>query len=247
LSITDTAKEDIMWASYFPNPGTANFIHQTPAEPYLDGFVAALIGAGYRPGTIQRYLRSAAHLSYWQRGRARSLADLEKANIDEFKEHLHACECERFKRVNDYDLRGARAFLRYLQAARVVPAVEQAATGSTMPPLFWQFCEWMRRHHGMRDTTLNTYRRTIVDALQTLGSNPRDFAIAGLRAFVLDRASRHGRSQARVVITALRAFIRFLIAQGQCQVGLDVAIPTIGGWRLSALPRICPQRMSSAC
>lgn len=240
-----------MWTSYFPNPGTLSFIQQTPAEPYLDGFVAALVGAGYSPGTIQRYLRSAAHLSYWQRGRARSLADFETADIDDFKEHLCACECERFKRVNDYDLRGARAFLRYLQEAKVIPAVEQGASGPAMPPLFLQFCEWMRRHHGIRDTTLNTYRRTIVDVLQTLGSNPQDFAIAGLRAFVLDRASRHGRSQARVVITALRAFIHFLIAQGQCKVGLDVAIPTIAGWRLSALPRYLPaadvERVLGAC
>ena len=66
-----------MWTSYFPNVDTLNFIQQTPAEPYLEGFVGALIGTGYRPGTIQRYLRSVAHLSYWQRGRARSLADLE--------------------------------------------------------------------------------------------------------------------------------------------------------------------------
>ena len=104
-----------MWTSYFPNPGTLIFIQQTPAEPHLDGFVAALVDTGYTPGTIQRYVRSAAHLSYWQRGRTRSLADLETADIEKFKEHLRACECERFSRVNDYDLRGARAFLRYLQ------------------------------------------------------------------------------------------------------------------------------------
>jgi len=240
-----------MWTSYFPNVDTLSFIRQTPAEPYLDGFVAALIGTGYRPGTIQRYVRSAAHLSYWQWRRALSLAVLENADIDEFKDHLHDCECNRFKRVNDYDLRGARAFLRYLQEAGVVPRRDQAESGSRMPPLYLHFCEWMRRNHGTREATLGTYRRTIVDVLQTLGSNPHDFSIAGLRAFVFDRASRHGRSQARVVITALRAFIRFLIAQGQCQVGLDVAIPAIGGWRLSALPRYLPvadvDRVIGAC
>ena len=240
-----------MWTSYFPNLCTLIFIQQTPAEPYLYGFITALVGMGSRPGTIQRYLRSAAHLSYWQRVRARSLVDLQAADIDEFKEHLRACECERFTRVNDYDLRGACAFLRYLQESRVIPAVEQATSGPTMAPLFLQFCEWMRRHHGLRDTTLNTYRRTIVDVLQTLGSNPQEFAIADLRAFVLDRASRHGRSQARVVITALRAFIRFLVAQGQCRLGLDAAIPSIGGWRLSALPRYLPaadvERVLAAC
>jgi len=240
-----------MWTSYFPNPCTSLFIQPTPAEPYMDGFVAALVSTGYRPGTIQRYLRSAAHLSYWQRARERSLVDLQTTDIDEFKEHLPVCECGRFTRGNDYDLRGARAFLRYLQESRGIPSVEQATSGPAMPQMFLQFCEWMRRHHGLRDTTLNTYRRTIVDVLQTLGSNPQDFAIADLRAFVLDRASRHGRSQARVVITALRAFIRFLVAQGQCRVGLDAAIPSIGGWRLSALPRYLPaadvERVLAAC
>jgi hypothetical protein len=72
LSITDTAKEDIMWTSYFPNVDTLSFIQQTPAEPYLDGFVGALIGAGYRPGTIQRYVRlSGAASSALTSGRVR--------------------------------------------------------------------------------------------------------------------------------------------------------------------------------
>ena len=59
-----------MWTSYFPNPDTLRLIQQTPAAPYLDSFVAALVGTGYKPTTIQRYLRSAAHLGYWQQGRA---------------------------------------------------------------------------------------------------------------------------------------------------------------------------------
>jgi integrase/recombinase XerD len=37
--------------------------------------------------------------------------------------------------------------------------------------------------------------------------------------------------------TALRIFVRFLIADGQCAVGLDAAIPTLAHWRLAALPR----------
>lgn len=240
-----------MLKSYFPNPDTLHLIQCTPAASYLDSFAAALGGAGYKPTTIQRYLRSAAHLGYWQQGRARPLTALDEVSIGEFKQHLHACHCEWFKRVNEHDLRGARAFLRHLQEVAVIPAAECAGTVARMPPLFVGFCEWMRQHHGIRDTTLNTYRRTIVDALHALGGDPRHFEAAGLRAFVLDRASRHGKCQAKVVITALRAFIRYLIAQGQCQVGLDAAIPTIAGWRLSALPRYLPaadvERVLGAC
>jgi hypothetical protein len=31
-------------------------------------------------------------------------------------------------------------------------------------------------------------------------------------------------------------FLRFLIAEGQCAVGLDAAIPTVAHWRLASLP-----------
>lgn len=240
-----------MLTSYFPNPGKLHLIQCTPAAPYLDGLAAALLRAGYKPATIQRYLRSAAHLSCWQQGRARSLTELDTASIGEFKQHLRACQCKGFQRVNDYDLRGAHAFLRHLQETAITPPEDPANIAAPLPPLFVGFCDWMRQHRGVQDTTLNTYRRTIVDALQTLGSNPQRFEVTGLRAFVLDRTSRHGRCQAKVVITALRAFVRYLIAQGQCQVGLDAAIPTTAGWRLSALPRYLPaadvERVLAAC
>jgi integrase/recombinase XerD len=251
VSIPDTTKEYIMWTNYFPTPGTLHLIRCTPAAPYLDSFAKALYGAGYKPTSIQRYLRSAAHLSCWHEDHARSLTELDTASIGEFKQHLRTCRCKGFQRVNDYDLRGAHAFLRYLQDTAVLPPEDPGNTAAPLPPLFVGFCDWMRQHHGTRDTTLETYRRTIVDALQTLGSHPQRFEATGLRAFVLDRASRHGRCQAKVVITALRVFVRYLIAQGQCQAGLDAAIPTIAGWRLSALPRYLPaadvERVLAAC
>jgi len=251
VSVTDTAKEYIMLTNYFSNPGTLHLIQCTHAAPYLDGFAAALVGAGYSPATIQRYIRSAAHLTHWQKGRARSLGELDTASVGQFKQHLRVCECTGFKRVNEYDLRGARVFLRHLQETAIIPTTDRALTTTSTPPLFEGFCDWMRQHHGLHDTTLNTYRRTILDAVQTLGSDPERFEATGLRAFVLDRASRHGRCQAKVVITALRAFVRYLIAQGQCRVGLDAAIPTTAGWRLSALPRYVPvadvERILAAC
>ena len=54
-----------------------------------------------------------------------------------------------------------------------------------------------------------------------------------------------------MIITALRTFTRFLIATGRCQTGLDVAIPSVAGWRLSALPPYLAaadvERVLSAC
>src|SRR5580700_7031249 len=46
-------------------------------------------------------------------------------------------------------------------------------------------------------------------------------------------------------------FLRFLIAGGQCAVGLDAAIPTVAHWRLASLPRYLPpkdvERLIASC
>ena len=46
-------------------------------------------------------------------------------------------------------------------------------------------------------------------------------------------------------------FLRFLIAEGQCAVGLDAAIPTLAHWRLASLPRYLPpeevERLIASC
>src|SRR5207302_568831 len=56
----------------------------------------------------------------------------------------------------------------------------------------------------------------------------------------LERAGQQGIERAKTVVTAVRMFLRFLIAIGRCQPGLDHAIPTMAHWRLSALPRYVP-------
>lgn len=241
-----------MFERYFTDRVMLECIERTPAAPYLDAFASALKEGGYSKITIQRHVRSAAHLAHWQRQRRQILTDLDEPSIREFKRHLRRCRCQGFRRVNEYDLRGAHIFLRHLHETSVLPiAADRPLTGATAPALFVTFCDWMRQHRGTRDTTLETYRRTIVDALQALNPDTQHFDATGLRAFALDRASRHGRCQAKVVITALRVFLRYLVATGQCQVGLDAAIPTIAGWRLSALPRYLPaadvDRVLAAC
>jgi site-specific recombinase XerD len=46
-------------------------------------------------------------------------------------------------------------------------------------------------------------------------------------------------------------FLRFLIAEGYCAVGLDGAIPTVAHWRLASLPRYLPpedvERLIASC
>jgi site-specific recombinase XerD len=95
----------------------------------------------------------------------------------------------------------------------------------------------MQQHRGAKAATLISYGRIILDAIQQLGNDPSCYRAENLRAFVLARSRRHGRSKAKLVVTAMRMFLRYLSSEGYCRAGLDGAIPTIAHWSLSSLPR----------
>lgn len=229
-----------MLAHFYSDPKALLRIRSAPSERYLDGFAATLKQAGFSHDCAQRHLRAAVHLDAWQRGRGYALAELDETGVSRFKAHLPGCGCESFKPTNERGT-GAGLFLRYLREIEMVsPAAEPVLTGAAATPLFQGFCDWMRRHRGAREATLQAYGRIIVDAVHALGDKPEDYRVAALRAFVLDRANRHGKSKAKLIVTALRMFLRYLTTESKCAVGLDAAIPTIARWRLSALPRYMP-------
>ncbi len=227
-----------MLTKYFPDSRALQRVQTTPAAPYLDRFATVLVEAGYVLTTLRAHLRAAAHLSYWQQCRGQLLSQLDEASLVEFKRHLCACQCVGIDRANARQTAGAQRFVQYLRDSAVISVPDP--TPDDTPPLLVGFSDWMRQHRGVTESTLDSYGRIIIDALKVLGDDPQHYEVAGLRAFVLDRANRHGRSKAKLVTTALRAFVRYLIAHDQCRSGLDMAIPTLAGWRLSTLPRYLP-------
>jgi site-specific recombinase XerD len=95
----------------------------------------------------------------------------------------------------------------------------------------------MRQQRGTCDVTLHNHSLYIREVLRRLGEEPRRFDAHWLRAFVLEKSRSCGWGTAKNCTTALRMFLRFLIAEGKCRVGLDAAIPTVAQWRLASLPR----------
>lgn len=95
----------------------------------------------------------------------------------------------------------------------------------------------MRQHRGLTETTLDAYQGVLVELLAMLGDDPRAYTAAALRAFVLQRARPHGIWRAKSIAVAVRAFLRFLGATGQCPSGREHAIPSFATWQLSSVPR----------
>jgi integrase/recombinase XerD len=109
----------------------------------------------------------------------------------------------------------------------------------------------MHQQRGISDVTLSTYSIYIRELLLRIGDQPSRFNTRRLREFILEKSRSWGRGAAKNCTTAVRMFLRFLIAEGQCAVGLDAAIPTLAHWRLASLPRYLPpkdvERLIASC
>jgi site-specific recombinase XerD len=145
---------------------------------------------------------------------------------------------------------GACLFLAHLRDAGAVTTLVAGQT-TEEPVLLTAFRQWMRQQRGTCDATLDNYSLSIRDLLKTVGADPRRFDSQNLRKFVLERSQRSGWATAKKCTTALRMFLRFLIAEDKCAAGLDAAIPVLAHWRLSSLPRYLQseevERVIAAC
>ena len=99
-----------------------------------------------------------------------------------------------------------------------------------------EFLNWLRNHRGLAETTIVQYRRRIMRLLPSLGFDPITYEATLVRRVILEEAKRCSLSEIREVTTALRGYLRFLVARGICRPGINDAVPTIAGWRLSSLP-----------
>jgi site-specific recombinase XerD len=241
-----------MLTIYFKSPFTLERMRSGPSGPYLDGFAHKLHLAGYSQGAAQRLLRAAAHLGVWGKANDNPLKSFNKDTLASFQHHLSSCCCPKSNGGRGPNVFfGAKRFLEYLHQIGVVSSIGDEHADSASPQLMTSFFDWLQQHRGTSQSTCRIYGRVVVDLLQTLGDDPNRFTAADLQAFALNRAGRHGRSAANNVAKALRMFLRYLIATGQCSSYLIAAIPTFAHWRLSSMPRYLPasdvERIIEAC
>ncbi len=226
-----------MFEQFFDRPSRIQSLRDGPGGPLLEEFAEELCQGGYAEITTRRHIRAAEHFLYWTDREGIPISNLTEKFLERFDRHLDQCQCPRFGHSHRLQLlNGARLFLKHLRGVGVITAslIESTSQG---PALLAEFCQWMRQQRGTTDLTLYNYSFSIRDLLKRFGEDPIKFDAQSLRHFVLEKSQQSGWAAAKQCTTALRMFLRFLIAEGKCAAGLDAAIPVLAYWRLSSLPR----------
>jgi len=105
-----------------------------------------------------------------------------------------------------------------------------------LPALITEFTAWNQTHRGVAPPTLRHYARGATAMRDALGVDVRMWTPQAVRQFLL-AAVTGGRSEStQKLITAMRAFLRYLAFRGDARADLGLAIPAVAHWRLASLP-----------
>ena len=225
-----------MLKQFFESPLRVQAIRNGPSGFLVERFAQDLWDAGYAKITARRHIRSAEHFVYWADEEDIAGSSWNEQVLPRFEDHLSRCKCSGYGHQRRDLLGGVRLFVRYICGGGINVARPSQPAVQT-PVLLAGFNAWMRQQRGTADPTLYNYSIPLGDLLTRVGEDPNRLDAQSLRQFVLERSRKCGWAAAKHCTTALRMFLRFLIAEGKCAAGLDAAIPAVAHWRLSSLPR----------
>jgi integrase/recombinase XerD len=212
-----------------------------PLAAYAAGFAVYLAGAGYAPLSAANQVRVLAHLSRWLEDRGLAPGELTGARVREF---LAA------RRAAGYTCwlseRGLAPLLGCLRGLGVVPEPERPVPVAAVDVLLDRYGGYLAGERGLVASTVRYY---LDEARGFLAG--RDDRLAGLTAaevsgFVVAECRRRSTGSAKILVTALRSVLRFLVLEGLVTPGLQDAVPSVAGWRGGGLPKALPDGQVAA-
>ena len=206
---------------------------------YLD----SLEERGYARSTVQEIGNLCRHFIVWLH-----LPDIPLAAADEriqrrFLAHDCACVHPGFPDNRPVGFAGSdssramlRRFAAFLADRNAVPAPKVGQRRVERSEHLDAFLHWLRRHRGLRNTTIERYERHFRTLLPALGDDPGAYDAAQIRSTILDRLEAASRGEVGREASALRMYLRFLGSSGLCRPELVHAVPTIPRLRGESLP-----------
>jgi site-specific recombinase XerD len=204
-----------MIESYFPQATVLNRLRSGPIGPYLPGFVLTLEQRRFSPDTICRYLRGADRLGRWLQGQGIALAE---ANQNDLQTYVR-----QYARLPHTGYTQGRLSQAALSVPRIASVLREqglfcgSVPRSTAEAWVARFDDHLVRVHGLSRYSRDNYVRYARRLIQSLQSSQPDWSRLSaihLSDFIRREASRLKPGSCRQPVTAIRALLRFLSAEG---------------------------------
>jgi integrase/recombinase XerD len=212
-----------------------------PLAGYAAGFAGFLAEAGYAPLSAANQVRVLAHLSRWMEGRGLGPGELTGERLEEFlaarRDAGYTCWLSG---------RGLAPLAAFLRGLGVVPVAGPAAPAGAADVLLGRYRSYLEAERGLAAGTVRYCTDEARGFLSGREGRLADLDPAEVSGFVAAECRRRGNGSAKILVTALRSLLRFLVAEGLVAPGLQDAVPAVAGWRGGGLPKALPDGQVAA-
>jgi hypothetical protein len=218
-------------------------MHAGDLAPLVTDFIRHLSGLGYTRLTVTGYDAAARHIAQWLSLAKIAIADIDETLVGRFARHR--CRCpgiRREKHISEKYVRRGRRFVEYL-GERGLVRLKATPAAPLLNHQVAEFQDWLRRHRGVSERTIDRHGRMVMRLLPALGNSLQSWDAQLVRAVIVAETKQVSRAHVKTMAMALRGFLRFLGTHGRCRAGLEHAVPIIPQWRLSTTSTL---RRSSA-
>jgi site-specific recombinase XerC len=128
--------------------------------------------------------------------------------------------------------------------AKGVLKKRKAAASNALSKVTAEFQRYLSEERGLSPATLLNYvpviEQFLSESFRDETPNVRLLCASDITKFVVHQTHRLSPVRARLVVTALRSFFRYLRHRGKVSIDLSGCVPAVPNWSLSTLPRFIP-------
>ncbi len=220
---------------FFTDPKTIQRLHEGPLGIHIDAYAALLLRHGYRRQSACNQIRLVADLSRWFHRKGVAASDLNAQRVQSYLSYR-----KRHLRPHRGDASALAKLLCLLRETGVVNS-EMSPTVSEGQRIEENFKRYLSQERGLSSATLVNYlpfvRQFLVERFGAGRIHLAHLHAADITGFVQRHAHDLSPGRAKLMVTALRAFLRHLRYQGDIATDLAACVPCVPNWSFSTLPK----------
>jgi site-specific recombinase XerD len=234
----------------FTLPNAIERLRHGPLSEHLDAYVTAVAQQGYARHSIRTQVVVIADLSRWLQQQQLEAHNLDGKVVDRFLRHR-----QRKNETRQGDVCVLNRFLAMLGQMGVVEQRQRTPVENPQQNIIYEFRRYLLQQRGLSTATLQYYvpfiEQFLSEGFRHKTLNPSTLRAGDVTGFVQRHAHRLSPGRAKLLVTALRSFLRYLRHCGEISLDLAACVPTVPNWSKSTLPKFLPpgtvQRVLGSC
>ncbi len=207
-----------------------------PLGSYLDAYLTSVRQEGFSTLSILGHVQAIKRFSLWLQHRHLGVQDLNEVIVEQFLQRDPAVK----HKGESATL--ARLLLTLREIRAIAGRVPEPIT--VHPRVADQYRQYLLRERGLSQKTVSDY---VLCATGFVSHHlkKRRWEFSTLRAlevttFVQHHVRQSSPARVKLLITALRSFLRYLRHEGKIGTDLAACVPAVANWSYSTLPKFLP-------